>query len=144
MANMQFLNKLFTKCIFSDALELNIGAFDMGEGMVTVSLDKPTVARIDTATGTVGSLNIFSPATIKIQVLKTSPICQVYYDRILKNGYIGGTLTLKDDTNAEFVFDRISVSLDELPNMNGTEAAVTFIVHGNLQVNKEALGVSVV
>lgn len=138
---MKFLNKLYTQCIFSDAPELNIGAKDMGENMASVSLQDDVVNRLKTVTGTVGSLAIIVSVNVEISINKTIPAIDYYIDRILKNGYIGGTLTLIDDVNRKFVIEDVSLNINQIPNMNGTEPAVPFIIQGNLAVNKEALGV---
>ncbi|HEC1823346.1 TPA: hypothetical protein R1765_001970 [Campylobacter coli] len=138
---MKFLNKLYNKCIFSDAPEMNATAYDMGESMTSISLQDEVVNRLKTATGTVGSLSIFVGVTINISILKTSPIIDTYMSRILNNGYIGGTLTLYDDTNRAFTIEDVSLNVSEIPAMNGTEPAVQFSLQGNLLVNKDALGI---
>ncbi|HDZ5057797.1 TPA: hypothetical protein RTG63_001660 [Campylobacter jejuni] len=139
---MKFLNKLYTKCIFSDAQEMNVTAYDMGENMTSISLEEDVVNRLKTATGTVGSLSIFVSVSVSISILKTSPAIDVYMERILNNGFIGGTLTLYDDVNRAFTIEDVSLNLNEIPNMNGTEPAVPFTLQGNLLVNKDALGIA--
>ena len=136
---MKFLNKLFNKVIFSDAPELNASAYDMGESMCRVSFQDDVVNRLRTATGSVGSLAIFVGCEVSISIAKTSNIINEYQNRILNNGYIGGTLTIYDDTKREFVINDISLNQREIPSMNGTEPAVEYIIQGNLEVNKEAL-----
>ena len=42
---MHFINRLYTKLIFSDAPNLNVGAYDMGEGQVTIKLTEDSVKR---------------------------------------------------------------------------------------------------
>ncbi|EGV1470925.1 hypothetical protein JF110_001650 [Campylobacter jejuni] len=138
---MKFLNKLYTKCIFSDAQELNVTAYDMGEGMTSISLEDDVVNRLKTATGTVGSLSIFVSVNVSISILKTSAAIDTYMERILNNGFIGGTLTLYDDVNRAFTIEDVSLNLNEIPSMNGTEPAVPFTLQGNLLVNKDALGI---
>lgn len=136
---MKFLNKLFNKVIFSGAPELNASAYDMGESMCRVSFQDDVVNRLKTATGSVGSLAIFVGCEVSISIAKTSNIINEYQNRILNNGYIGGTLTIYDDTKREFVITDISLNQREIPSMNGTEPAVEYIIQGNLEVNKEAL-----
>lgn len=136
---MQFLNKLFVKAIFSEASELNVTAYDMGEAMLSMSFTDEVVTRLRTATGTVGSLAIFVSAEINISINKTSSLIDTYYNRILSNAYIGGSLTIYDDTNTAWSMKDVSITVRELPAMNGTEAATTFIAHGNLEVNKDVL-----
>lgn len=136
---MQFLNKLYVKGIFSDASELNVVAGDLGEGMMKVAIQDDIVKRLPTATGTVGSLSIFVPVEVEIEILKTSPLWETYMSRCFNNGYIGGTFTLYDDVNLAAEISEVSLSLREIPNFNGTNAAVTFVVQGNLNVNRDAL-----
>lgn len=136
---MKFLNKLFGKAIFSEDSSLNVTAHDLGENMMSVNFDEPVVNRLKTATGTVGSLSIFIPATVEIQILKTSPVYENYLNRILNNGYIGGTLTLYDDVNVAHEVEEISLDLSDLPSNAGTEPAVTFKIQGNLKVNKQSI-----
>ena len=136
---MKFLNKLYNKLIFSDAPNLNLTAFDMGSSQCSARMGRKGVNRLDVATGTVGSLEIFVPVTLSGAVQKTSPSLKYYKERILKNGYIGGTLTVYDDVNEAYVIDDVSISVEEIPPMNGTEPAVTFQIEGNLRVNEEAL-----
>lgn len=136
---MKFLNKLYNKLIFSDAPNLNCTAFDMGKGQCTARLNRGGVNRLDTATGTVGSLEIFVPVTLSVEILKTSPVLDYYSERVLKNGYIGGTLTMYDDVNKAYTIDDVSIRLEEIPSTGGENPAVTFMLEGNLRVNQEAL-----
>lgn len=136
---MKFLNKLFGKAVFSADSGLNITAHDLGENMIRISFDEDTVNRLKTATGTVGSLNIFVSGTTEIHVLKTSPIYENYLNRILNNGYIGGTLTIYDDVNISYELEEISLSIGEIPENSGTQPAVVFKAEGNWRVNKQAL-----
>lgn len=137
---MQFINKLYTKLVFSDAPELNVTPYDMGEGMTSASLDDPVVNRLKSATGTIASMNIVVGVTLSVSILKTSSALQEYATRLLSNGYIGGTLTAYDDINNSYTFTDLSLNLTEIPAMNGSEPAVTFQIQGNLQVNRAALG----
>lgn len=138
---MDFLNKLYTKAIFSEASELNVTAYDLGESMIGARLEASVVDRLPTATGTVGSLAIIVPVSVSISVLKTSTAFTEYSKRILSNGYIGGTMTAYSDTNTPYVIRDVSLDIQEIPNMNGTEPAVEFQIKGNLEVNSDALKV---
>lgn len=138
---MDFLNKLYTKAIFSEASELNVTAYDLGESMIGVRLEASVVDRLPTATGTVGSLAIIVPVSVSISILKTSTAFTEYSKRILSNGYIGGTMTAYSDTNTPYVIKDVSLDIQEIPNMNGTEPAVEFQIKGNLEVNSDALKV---
>lgn len=140
---MDFLNKLYTKAIFSDAPELNVTAYDLGEDMISATVNEPVVNRIPTATGTIGSLSIVVPVDISISVLKTRPVFAAFLTRILSNGYLGGTVTIYDDVNTAYTVKDVSLTVSEVPAGNGTVAAVSFTIQGNLEVNRAALyGVS--
>lgn len=136
---MDFLSKLYTKAVFTAAPELNVNAYDLGEDMISATLEDEVVNRLPTATGTVGSLAIFVPVTINISVLKTSNVVGDYLDRILENGYIGGTLTVYSDVNSPYSITEVSLGLKDIGALNGTNPALTFEVKGNLEVNKNAL-----
>lgn len=136
---MKFLNKLFGKAVFSGDSGLNVVATDLGEEMIKITFDEPVVNRLKTATGTVGSLSIFIPATAEIQVLKTSPVYENYLNRVIENGYIGGTLTIYDDVNVPHEMEEISIDLSELPTNAGTTPHVVFKAQGNLRVNRKAI-----
>lgn len=136
---MKFLNKLYTKANFSDATELNLSAYDLGEDMISATLDDEVVTRLKTATGSVGSLAIVVGVSVNVAILKTSPVIQEYYKRILENAYLGGTLTITDDTKQSFTLRDISLNISEIPAGNGTSPATTFVINGNLVVNQKAL-----
>lgn len=136
---MQFLNKLYSKAIYSEAPELNLTAYDMGEGMLSAKIDEPIVNRLKTATGTVGSLSIIVPVQVSVDIVKTAPAFNEYAKRILSNGYIGGTLTIYDDVNTPYVIKDVSLNLSEVPSANGTNASLTYTIDGNLEVNTDAL-----
>lgn len=136
---MKFLNKLFVKAIFTDAPELNVGPYDLGENMIGISVEDEFVNRLPTATGTVGSLAIIVPVTVTIDILKTSNAIGEWSDRILSNAYIGGTLTVYSDVNSPYSISDVSLGVKSLGNMNGTEPIVQFEVKGNLLVNRNAL-----
>lgn len=136
---MQFLNKLYTKAIFTDAPELNVGARDLGENMINIQIDEDFVNRLPTATGTVGSLAIIVPVTVNIDILKTSSAVSEWSDRVLSNAYIGGALTVYNDVNSPYSIKDVSINIKSMGNLNGTEPAVQFEVKGNLEVNKDAL-----
>lgn len=138
---MEFLNKLYVKARFTSAPELNVGAYDLGENMISVTLDEESVNRLPTATGTVGSLAIVVPCTVNIEILKTSTAMDEYQKRIFSNGYISGTMTIYTDTNTPLTMKDVSVSLTDLGSFNGTAAAIVFSVKGNVEVNKDALKV---
>lgn len=136
---MKFLNKLYTKGVFSEDSGLNVVATDLGENMISVEIEGDVVNRLPTATGTVGSLSIFLPMSATIQVLKTSPVYENYINRCLDDGYVGGTFTFYDDVNQSFEMEEISLTLKGLPEMGGTQPCVEFVVQGNWRVNRKSI-----
>lgn len=136
---MEFLNKLYNKVIFSNAPELNLGATDMGEEQCSVNLTEESVKRLRTATGTVGSLEIFVPVEMTVAIDKTSPNINYWKKRYLENGYIGGSVTVYDDTNYSYTATKPSIIIDSLGNFNGTDPVITFKVSANFRVNTTAL-----
>lgn len=133
--SMPILNKLLSKVIFSDATQLNVSASDLGEQMISVSIEDDVVSRLRAATGTVASASIYVQLNINIHVLKTSPVFESYAKAILGNAIVGGTVTVYDDRGVAYTGKDVSLNLKEIPNMNGTEPAVNFIVQCNLPVN---------
>lgn len=136
---MNFLNKLYTKAVFSEDSNMNVVASDMGENQITISLQENIVERLRTATGTVGSLNIFVPVDITIEILKTSPAYENYIKRCNENGYIGGSVTIYDDVNNEHTFSEVTITTQEFPSMNGSNPAHTFTIQANWNVNTQAI-----
>lgn len=136
---MKFLNKLYTKAIFSEDSSLNVVAGDMGEGQIQLAISEDVVRRLPTATGTVGSLAIYVPTTINISLLKTSAIADVFLQRALDNGYIGGSVTIYDDTNRPWTIYDPSIGTAEFSPSNGTDPQVTVRIDGNSLVNSQAL-----
>lgn len=138
---MKFINKLYTKAIFSDANELNLTAYDMGENTCSITFNDEVVNRLKTNVGTIGSMAIFVSVDVVVSIIKTSSAIDNYMKRIETNAYIGGTLTLYDDINRAYTIEDVSINIQNVPNMNGTEPAVEFTISGNLMVNKNALDI---
>lgn len=111
----------------------------MGTDQCTATFSRRGVDRLEAATGTVVSLQIFVKVELSLSIRKTSPQIGFYRDAILGNGYIGGTVTLYDDANNAYTAYNPSVALDELGALNGSEPAITFIVEADLPVNETAL-----
>ena len=136
---MKFLNKLYVKAIYSEAPELNITPYDMGENMIELNYDDDVVTRHKTATGTIASMSLYVGATVSIHIAKSSPAIDIYKKRIISNSVIGGTLTLYDDINGEWIISDISLNQKSVGPFNGTDPSIEFQIQGNLIVNKDAL-----
>lgn len=134
-----FINRLYNKLVFSDDSNLDVDVYDMGTEQCSCSFETRGVSRLEAATGTVVSLQVFTKVTLSVSMRKTSPKIGFYRDRILQNGFVGGTVTLYDDANNSYVAYNPSVTIDDLGALNGTEPAITFLVECDLPVNETAL-----
>lgn len=132
------INKLWTKIVFSAAPELDLGAKDMGEGMVSLSVEE-SVKRLPTATGTTASLEIFVPVTANVKIAKQSPSINAWFERWKSNGFIGGSVVLYDDSNNSYTARNPSIAIGEIGDINGTQADITFTIKADLEVNLTAL-----
>lgn len=133
-----FIHKGFTKAVFSDATTLNLISSDLGENMISFTIDGKAVERLNTATGTVPSANMFCPATVTLSVLKTSSADVIYKKKFISNNILEGTLTLYDDSNKPWVFSSLSMSLTG-STANGTEASRDYTIEGNIEVNVDLI-----
>lgn len=134
-----FINRLYNKLVFSDNSDLDVDVYDMGSEQCTCAFETRGVSRLEAATGTVVSLQVFVKVTLSVSMRKTSPKIGFYRDAILKNGFVGGTVTLYDDANNSYIAYNPSITIDDLGALNGTEPAITFLVECDLPVNEEAL-----
>lgn len=136
---MDFINRLYTKLIFTADSSMNVVATDMGETQMQVQMGEDIVRRLRAATGTVGSLSIYVPVQVNVSILKTSPLYEVYQKRALENGYIGGNLTIYDDVNTAWTITDPSIGSAEFPPANGSDPQISVRIDGNLLVNTKAL-----
>lgn len=140
---MQILNKLLTKVIFSEATNLNLSAVDFGKDMASVRLRNEAVNRLEGATHTIASANLYVLVEIVLNVLKTSPVFNQYLLAIQQKAIIGGTITLYDDRGNSYMAKDVSLNVGEFPNMNGTEPSVNFSVLANFDVNTQLLSTDI-
>lgn len=140
---MQILNKLLTKAIFSEATNLNVSAVDLGKDMISVRLRNEAVNRLEGATHTIASANLYVLVEIVINILKTSPVFNQYLLAIQQKAIVGGTITLYDDRGNSYMASDVSLNVSEFPNMNGTEASVNFSVLANFNVNTQLLSTDI-
>lgn len=143
MATMEILNKVLTKVIFSDATNLNLSAQDFGEAMTHVKILDPVTTRLPAAAKSIVSANLYVRVEVPLSVLKTSAVYKEYALMIKQRAAIGGTLTLYDDRGFNYTATDVAFNVEELPEMNGTNNAVTFIATANFQVNELLMGGSV-
>lgn len=134
-----FINRLYNKLSFSDNPNLDVTPYDMGTEQISVSFSRRGVDRLEAATGTVVSLQIFVKLEVTVSIRKTSPQISAYKEAILGNGYVGGTVTLYDDAGNSYIAYNPSVAVDDLGSFNGSEPAISFVVECDLPVNETAL-----
>ncbi|EMH42795.1 hypothetical protein HMPREF1430_00890 [Helicobacter pylori GAM96Ai] len=68
-----FLAHVFNTAVFSNNSAFDITPFDLGEEQMSVEMEDEVVKRLQVATQTIASANIYIPTTIKVPILKTSP-----------------------------------------------------------------------
>lgn len=134
----QFISKSFVKAVYSDAQSLNLIPSDLGAEMIRVAYETEAVRRLPTAVGTVAAAEIYQPARISIQVLKTSPAGKIYVDRVRSNGVILGTLTIYDDSNVAHTYEQLSMNVTGF-TADTSEPHYSIEVMGNVAVNKDLI-----
>lgn len=137
MTMADFLNKTYTKAIFSADSTLNLTFRDLAEDAIDADISGEIVSRLNAVYGDIPSMNPTAQVAVNIRVRKDSPSLVNYYSRIENNAIIGGTLTLYDDVNQAFTIEKPSLSLQRIENANGQNPFVQFIVNGYIEVNRE-------
>jgi len=130
--------KGFAKAIFSDDSSLNIIPSDLGEEMIGVNFDSDAVKRIRTAVGTVASPELFVEVSITLHILKTSPQYVIYKNQIKSSTVINGEVTLYDDANTPWTFQKISVKPTGF-TASGNDATAQYILQANWPVNNDLI-----
>lgn len=129
-----FIFKGFAKALFSDDSSLNIIPSDLGEEMIGANFDSDAVKRIRTAVGTVASPELFVEVSMTLHILKTSPQYEIYKKRVANNTIINGEVTLYDDANTAWTFQKLSLKLTGFTT-SGNDATAQFIIQANWPVN---------
>ncbi len=140
---MNILGRVFNTAVFSNSPTFDITPFDLSEEQMSVEWEDDVVKRLQAATQTIASANIYMPTTIKVPILKTSPVYKVWLEAMTKNAIIGGQCTLKDDAGYQYVIEQVSLSFRDLPNMNGSQPSVGFTIKGNFYVNQDLIKIPI-
>ncbi|AGT73993.1 hypothetical protein HPSA20_0756 [Helicobacter pylori SouthAfrica20] len=82
---MNILGRVFNTAVFSNNPAFDITPFDLGEEQMSVEWEDDVVKRLQAATQTIASANIYMPTTIKVPILKTSPVYKVWLEAMTKN-----------------------------------------------------------
>lgn len=142
-SEMNILARVFNTATFSNNSDFDVSPFDLGEEQMSVEFEDEVVRRLQCATQTVASANIYLPTTIHVPILKTSPLYKRYLDAMTNNAIVGGQCTLKDDAGFQYVIEQVSLSFKDLPAMNGSNPAVTFTIKGNFYTNQNLISTQI-
>lgn len=141
--NGRLINISAVSVVLPDDAELNLTAFDMGEGMVRIEFEGEAVNRLKVAFGTNASANISIDATATIEIRKLSTAADTWQKRALNNAIIKGTagiVIITDDVGKEYKLQACSIGMGGV-EANGQTASNTFTVKGIITVNEELWGV---
>lgn len=141
--DMSILARVFNTAVFSNNPAFDITPFDLGEEQMSVDMEDEVVKRLQAATQTIASANIYIPTTIKVPILKTSPAYKTWLNAMTKNAIVGGQCTLKDDAGYQYVIEQVSLSFKGLPPMNGSQPSVEFTIKGNFYVNQDLISTQI-
>ena len=142
-SEMSILARVFNTAVFSNNSAFDITPFDLGEEQMSVEMEDEVVKRLQAATQTIASANIYIPTTIKVPILKTSPAYAIWLKAMTSNAIVGGQCTLKDDAGYQYVIEQVSLSFKGLPNMNGNQPSVEFTIKGNFYVNQDLISTQI-
>ncbi len=92
---MNILGRVFNTAVFSNNPAFDITPFDLGEEQMECTFEGPSVNRLPATMQTIASVNIFLPITIKVPILKTSPVYKVWLKAMTSNAIVGGSAPLK-------------------------------------------------
>ncbi|MGL2775273.1 hypothetical protein ACQJ87_02495, partial [Helicobacter pylori] len=65
-SEMSILVRVFNTAVFSNNSAFDITPFDLGEEQMSVEMEDEVVKRLQAATQTIASANIYIPTTIKV------------------------------------------------------------------------------
>ncbi len=128
---MNILGRVFNTAVFSNNSAFDITPLDLVGEQMSVEMEDEVVKRLQAATQTIASANIYIPTTIKVPILKTSLAYAIWLKAMTSNAIVGGQCTLKDDAGYQYVIEQVSLSFKGLPNMNGNQPSVEFTIKGN-------------
>ncbi len=92
---MNILGRVFNTAVFSNNSTFDITPFDLGEEQMSVDMEDEVVKRLQAATQTIASANIYLPTTIKVPILKTSPAYPIWLKAMTSNAIVGGRMHFK-------------------------------------------------
>lgn len=93
---------------------------------MSVEMEDEVVKRLQAATQTIASANIYIPTTIKVPILKTSPAYAIWLKAMMQNPILGECV-LKDDESYPCVIKQVTLNF----NVIDLVTSVEFTIKGN-------------
>ncbi|MFP6034415.1 hypothetical protein ACLF89_00340 [Helicobacter pylori] len=137
-SEMSILARVFNTAVFSNNSAFDITPFDLGEEQMSVEMEDEVVKRLQAATQTIASTNIYIPTTIKIPILKTSPAYKTWFNARMQNPILGGC-TLKDDAGYQYVIKQVTLDFNVIDLVTSAE----FTIKGNFYVNQDLIKIPI-
>ncbi|GHR26370.1 hypothetical protein JP0094_08420 [Helicobacter pylori] len=125
-SEMSILARVFNTAVFSNNSAFDITPFDLGEEQMSVEMEDEVVKRLQAATQTIASANIYIPTTIKVPILKTSPAYKIWLNERMQNPILGECV-LKDDAGYQYVIKQVTLNF----NVIDLVTSVEFTIKGN-------------
>ncbi|WP_187886592.1 hypothetical protein [Helicobacter pylori] len=123
-SEMSILARVFNTAVFSNNSAFDITPFDLGEEQMSVEMEDEVVKRLQAATQTIASANIYIPTTIKVPILKTSPAYAIWLKAMTSNAIVGGQCTLKDDTGFQCVIKQVTLDFNVIDLVTNAEFTI--------------------
>ncbi|MUU30194.1 hypothetical protein F7187_02155 [Helicobacter pylori] len=125
-SEMSILVRVFNTAVFSDNSAFDITPFDLGDEQMSVEMEDEVVKRLQAATQTIASTNIYIPTTIKVPILKTSPAYKIWLNARMQNPILG-ECTLKDNESYQYVIKQVTLDFNVIDLVTSAE----FTIKGN-------------
>ncbi|WRA67188.1 hypothetical protein FE353_03455 [Helicobacter pylori] len=135
---MNILGRVFNTAVFSNNSAFDITPFDLGEEQMSVEMEDEVVKRLQAATQTIASANIYIPTTIKVPILKTSPAYKTWLNARMQNPILGECV-LKDDMGYPCVIKQVTLDFNVIDLVTSAE----FTIKGNFYVNQDLIKIPI-
>ncbi|WP_101019858.1 hypothetical protein [Helicobacter pylori] len=137
-SEMSILVRVFNTAVFSNNSAFDITPFDLGEEQMSVEMEDEVAKRLQAATQTIASANIYIPTTIKVPILKTSPAYKTWLNARMQNPILG-ECTLKDNESYQYVIKQVTLDFNVIDLVTSTE----FTIKGNFYVNHDLIKIPI-
>nr|WP_154500832.1 hypothetical protein [Helicobacter pylori] len=125
-SEVSILARVFNTAVFSNNSAFDITPFDLGEEQMSVDMEDEVVKRLQAATQTIASANIYLPTTIKVPILKTSPAYKIWLNARMQSPILGECV-LKDNESYPYVIKQVTLNF----NVIDLVTSVEFTIKGN-------------